>query len=62
MTTQFKKIWTHPIWLGVISLFGLLSALLGTGLWYLLSWIALAIPIVIIIWKVYWPKPVAKKR
>jgi hypothetical protein len=28
-------------------MFGLLSALLGTGIWHVLSWIALTIPILV---------------
>jgi hypothetical protein len=39
-------IWRWPVLLAVLSLFGLLSALLGqTGVWLPLSWIALATPV-----------------
>lgn len=55
-----KKVWGIPLILAAITLFGLLAALLGTGVWYILSWIALIIPIVIIVWK--WGKPNAKSK
>lgn len=50
---NFKKVWAIPTVLAVITLFGLLSALLGTGIWYILSWITLTIPLVIMVWKVW---------
>ncbi|OPY99564.1 hypothetical protein A5906_28130 [Bradyrhizobium sacchari] len=41
-------IWRWPVLLAVLSLFGLLSALLGqTGVWLPLSWIALATPLAV---------------
>ncbi|MDF3625959.1 hypothetical protein [Brytella acorum] len=41
-------VWPWPIALGVLTLFGLLSALLGQhGVWLALSWGALSIPIVV---------------
>lgn len=44
-----------PIVLGVLSAFGLLAALLGTGIWHWSSWIALTIPNLVIIR--YWCFP-----
>ncbi len=35
--------------IAVITLYGVLSALLGDGVWDELSWIALAIPIAVIV-------------
>ncbi len=35
----------------VITLCGLLSALFGDGIWDELSWIALTIPLLVIVWK-----------
>ncbi len=55
-----KKVWGAPLILAFISIFGLLAALLGTGVWYVLSWITLTIPIVIIIWK--WGKPTIRSK
>jgi len=44
------RIWRWPAVVAVITAFGLLSALLGQGgIWWPLSWIALAIPLVIIV-------------
>jgi hypothetical protein len=56
-----KKVWGAPLILALISIFGLLAALLGTGVWYLLSWIALIIPLAIIVKKV-WGKPAAPSK
>lgn len=38
-----------PIWMAAITLIGLVLAILGTGLWHILSWIALTIPVYIMI-------------
>jgi len=54
---HFNKVWSMPSLLAISILFGLLAALLGTGLWYLLSWIAMVIPLFIISWKIW-----SKKR
>ena len=41
-------IWRWPSLLAVLSIFGLLSALLGqTGFWLPLSWMALAAPLAV---------------
>lgn len=46
---SLARIWRWPLVLGVLTTFGLVSALLGQGgLWWGLSWIALAIPLVVI--------------
>ncbi len=42
-----------PIVLGICILFGLLSSLLGTGAWYVVSWIAMIIPLMIAGWKIF---------
>lgn len=44
------QIWGIPIVLGVVSAIGLLSALLGDGIWDALSWFALATPVAVILW------------
>jgi hypothetical protein len=44
----FWQVWLMPILMGVLSVFGLLSALLGTGIWHWLSWAALGMPLAII--------------
>ncbi|WP_027555581.1 hypothetical protein [Bradyrhizobium sp. Cp5.3] len=45
---SLSLIWRWPALLAVLSVFGLLSALLGQeGLWLPLSWAALATPLVV---------------
>jgi hypothetical protein len=45
MNTIFFRVWKYPILLGALTIFGLLAALIGTGIWHVFSWIALAIPL-----------------
>lgn len=41
-------VWPWPIALGVLTAFGLLSALLGQhGIWLALSWAALSLPLIV---------------
>jgi hypothetical protein len=45
------RIWRWPALLAVLTVLGLLSALIGqTGFWWTFSWIALAAPLVVIVW------------
>lgn len=49
MRYGLSQIWRWPVVLAVLTVFGLLSALLGQGgVWWVLSWIALAIPLLVI--------------
>ncbi len=48
---SFRQIYGPAIVLAAITLYGLLSALWGDGIWDALSWIALAIPLFVIAWK-----------
>lgn len=41
------RIWAAPLALAALTLFGLLAALLGTGTWHVLAWIALTIPVAV---------------
>ena len=52
LTTHLSssQIWGMPIAIGVMSAVGLISALLGDGIWDTVSWIALAIPVAVILW------------
>ena len=53
-TAQFLRVWTWPLLIAVLTMFGLLSALLGQhGIWWWLSWAALLTPIAVILR--YWP-------
>lgn len=43
-------VWPWPIALGLLTIFGLLSALLGQhGIWLALSWAALSIPLIVMV-------------
>ncbi len=46
-----SKVWQIPLVLAALILFGLLAALLGNGAWKVLSWIAMATPLIVITWK-----------
>ena len=50
MKTGFLKVWGVPVLLAVLSMVGLLAALIGDGPWDGLSWVALGIPVVVIGW------------
>jgi hypothetical protein len=49
---RFKRVWGAPILLGVLGLAGLISALMGDGLMDALSYLSLAVPLVVIVWAV----------
>jgi hypothetical protein len=42
---SYWKIFQTPILLAIISIVGLLSALLGDGVWDILSWFSLFMPV-----------------
>jgi 1,4-dihydroxy-2-naphthoate octaprenyltransferase len=45
--TDAMNLWGMPILLGALTFLGLISAIMGTGIWHILSWIALSIPLII---------------
>jgi hypothetical protein len=45
---SFRQIFGVPILLAIITAAGLLSALLGDGVWNALSWFVLSIPVAVI--------------
>ncbi len=47
----FRKVYGPALILAAITAYGLLSALFGDGMWDELSWVALAIPLAVIVWK-----------
>lgn len=47
-----SHIWGMPLLLGAVSLVGLLSALLGNGVWDVVSWLALGFSNGIVLWYV----------
>jgi hypothetical protein len=48
--SNFIRVFGVPVLLALVSAIGLLSALLGDDLWDVLSWIALATPVAVIVW------------
>ncbi len=47
---SFAQIWRWPSLLAALIAFGLLSALIGQGgVWWMLSWTALATPLAVIV-------------
>jgi hypothetical protein len=47
---RFWFVWRIPTALAVLTMFGLLAALLGTGVWHWLAWLMLAVPILVALW------------
>jgi hypothetical protein len=44
------RVWRWPAVLAMLTVFGLLSALIGQGgIWWALSWVALATPLAVIL-------------
>ncbi|MBD2703669.1 hypothetical protein IC229_23695 [Spirosoma sp. BT702] len=60
MINRFWHIWTIPLLLGIISLGGLISALVGDDIWDVLSWLTLGIPLLVI--ARFWLKPQGSKK
>jgi hypothetical protein len=53
MSSQRRiRIWTAPIYLGVVSTIGLVAALLSEGLGDYIAWLALGIPVAVVLWYV----------
>lgn len=50
-----SPVWDVPTLLGLLTVFGLLAALLGIGVWHWLAWLALAIPVLVIL--LCWVRP-----
>jgi uncharacterized protein involved in cysteine biosynthesis len=48
----FRRVFGIPLLLAVAIVFGLVAALLGQGLWHVVSWIMLSIPIAVVAWHV----------
>jgi len=49
MNKLFFKVWGIPILLAVITIAGLLFAIMGLGIWHIFSWIALSIPVYVMV-------------
>ncbi len=48
---SFRKVYGPALILAAVTICGLLSALLGDGIWDELSWTVLALPLAVIVWK-----------
>jgi len=54
--STFRRQWSWPIVLALVTMIGLLSALLGeSGIFWWLSWALLALPLVTACKFVFWP-------
>ncbi len=47
---EFRTMWAWPIAMGLLSALGLVTALVSDGWGDWLSWIALGIPVVVMLW------------
>lgn len=47
------SVWRVPLALAAMTLFGLLAALLGTGIWRAAAWLTLAVPVMVVVWCVW---------
>ena len=48
LRAPFGPIWSMPIFLGAITVASLASALLGDGIWDVVTWVGLCIPLAVI--------------
>jgi hypothetical protein len=49
---SFRKVYGSAAILAAISVIGLIFGLFGEGIWDAVSWISLAIPLAVIVWKI----------
>lgn len=52
------RLWGKPLLIALLSITGLIAALVGDGYWDVYSWIALGIPVIVVIRSYYF----AEKR
>lgn len=52
---SLRQVFAAPLAIAILSGIGLVSALLGDDIWDVLSWLALTVPVVVILW--YWLRP-----
>ncbi len=45
LRSKFRDVWLMPLVLAVLTLFGLLTALLGPDTWRWIAWLCIATPI-----------------
>jgi len=47
--SAFFRLWGKPLLMALLSIAGLITALMGDGYWDVFSWTALAVPVIIIV-------------
>lgn len=57
---QRIRVWSAPLYLSVVSTIGLIAALLSEGLGDYIAWLALGIPVAVVLW--YVPPRRAQKQ
>jgi len=57
MSPRFRRLWGAPIVHGILTAIGLVSALVGNGIWDFISAIALGIPVCTMAWYAFRRKP-----
>ncbi|GGY05243.1 hypothetical protein [Pseudoduganella dura] len=50
MSPAFLRLWGVPVLLGILTTIGLVAALLGDGIWDMVSGVALGVPVLLGIW------------
>jgi hypothetical protein len=50
MSSPFIRMWGAPIVLAILTIVGLISALVGDGVWDHVSAIALGVPVLLCVW------------
>lgn len=53
---EFLSVWTAPFVMAALTLFGLLAALLGSGAWHWVAWLALAAPVLTAVRFTFWSR------
>ncbi|WP_119301508.1 hypothetical protein [Dongia deserti] len=49
---SLRQVFAAPLAIAIVSIIGLVSALVGDDIWDVLSWLTLAVPVAVILW--YW--------
>lgn len=52
-TLSMRRVFGVPLLLAIASIVGLVSALLDDGIWDALSWVTLALPILVAAWAIW---------
>lgn len=61
LSPESRRLWTWPIALGVLSTSGLLTALVSDAWGDVWSWVGLGVPVAVIAWFAWRPRPAATK-